>query len=126
MNGRAGGTAAIRPIGREDLEARIAQEVPNNFSLDGGYALVNVLPPDEYRAGHIPGSINIPRGREDWFEEQFQKDKEIVLYCASPDCEAAAAVARELASRGYRHLVHYRGGMSDWRHAGNEIDRGRA
>ncbi|MGQ0593864.1 MAG: rhodanese-like domain-containing protein [Gammaproteobacteria bacterium] len=35
---------------------------------------------------HIPGSINMPHDTEHLFERRFAKDKEIIVYCASPDC----------------------------------------
>ncbi len=70
---------------------------------------------------HIPGSINIPHGNEDVFERRFAKDKEIIVYCASPDCSASDNVAAALVTRGFRRVFDYAGGLSDWQQGGYSI-----
>ncbi|MFH0343068.1 MAG: rhodanese-like domain-containing protein [Chromatiales bacterium] len=66
---------------------------------------------------HIPGSINIPHGNEGVFERRFAKDKEIIVYCGSPDCPASENVAAALVTRGFRRVYHYAGGLT-----GNKAD----
>ena len=67
-----------RTITREALKAR----------LDRGDAitLVEILPPPEYRAGHLPGAIYIPplQVRELAARRLPDPAAEIVLYCAHP------------------------------------------
>ena len=70
---------------------------------------------------HIPGSINIPHGNEDVFERRFAKDKEIIVYCGSPDCPASDNVAAALVTRGFRRVYDYAGGLSDWQQGGYPI-----
>ncbi len=48
-------------------------EQPNNEHRDKGYALINVLTPETFEKEHIPGSINIPLGHEDEFEQRFTR-----------------------------------------------------
>jgi len=46
-----------------------------------GAILLDVRTPDEYRSGHIPGSINVPLNRVD--SEDFDPDAKIYVYCHS-------------------------------------------
>jgi rhodanese-related sulfurtransferase len=116
----------IDTISREELKNKIEQTRPDNASRSGGYALVNVLNADSFEKEHIPGSINIPQGKEDEFENRFGKMKEIIVYCASPDCSASPKAAEELTKRGFVSVRDYEGGMSDWKEAGNEVESGKA
>ena len=109
----------------DELERRLATTPPDNENRSVGYALVNVLKAEAFEDEHIPNSINIPAGEEDRFEQRFNKDKNIVVYCASPSCDASPKAARALADRGFRHVYDYEAGMSEWKNAGNEIAGGR-
>ncbi len=108
----------IKLITRLELKHKIDQHPPNNLDRSHGYALINVLSPEEYRKAHIPESINIPKGREEEFENRFAKNKELILYCASSECPAASSVAKTLLNDyGFNNIIEYKGGMSDWREA---------
>lgn len=98
-------------------------EQPNNEHRDKGYALVNVLPPEEFEKEHIPGSINIPLGGEDEFEQRFANDKEIILYDDSPECDASTRVAEELTRRGFHRIKDYEEGLQEWK-AGDNVVHG--
>jgi rhodanese-related sulfurtransferase len=93
----------------------------NNQDRHRGFALVNVLGEGAFAMAHIPGSINIPHGTEDVFERRFAKDKEIIVYCASPDCPTSDKVAAVLVTRGFRRVYDYAGGFSDWQQGGYPI-----
>jgi rhodanese-related sulfurtransferase len=112
----------VRTISREELKRRLELQNPDNDDRKAGYALVNVVDAKLFERDHIPSSINIPKDAVDEFERRFDKDKDIIVYCASPDCEASPEVARELSSRGFRHVYDYRNGMSDWRMAGHPVE----
>lgn len=116
----------IDTLSREELRDRLRSEQPENEDPRSGYALVNVLGNDAFREEHIPASINIPKGEEDEFERRFEKSKEIVVYCASPDCDASPSVARELVERGFENVLDYEAGMSEWKDAGYPVEAGRA
>jgi rhodanese-related sulfurtransferase len=108
-------------IDRNDLEQRMAAHSLNNQDRHRGFALVNVLGEGAFAMAHIPGSINIPHGTEDVFERRFAKDKEIILYCASPDCPASDKVAAALVTRGFQRVYDYAGGLNDWQQGGYPI-----
>ena len=67
-----------RTITREELKARLDRRDP--------ITLVEILPPPDYRAGHLPGAIYIPpiQVRELAARRLPDPAAEIVLYCAHP------------------------------------------
>src|SRR5262245_39628062 len=73
-------------IDRRQLQRLIKDEGIDNTRVAAGVALVNVLKHKLFREARIPGSINIPLGREEEFEHRFHKDKMIVLYSGSQTC----------------------------------------
>ncbi|GAB6932688.1 rhodanese-like domain-containing protein [Calditerricola satsumensis] len=91
----------VATIGPAELRARL--KGPRAFLL------VDVREPHEYRAGHLPGAINLPLSQLAVQHHRLPKDKPIILYCASGMRSKQAA--RWLKKRGYTHLVNVRGGL---------------
>lgn len=111
-------------ITRDQLARKLETASPNNEDEREGYALVNVLGRDAFEQERIAGSINIPADRLDDFDARFDKGKEIIVYCASPSCDASERAASGLASRGFRRVVDYAEGLSDWKAGGEAITGG--
>lgn len=85
--------------------------------------LVDVRDPDEYRAGHIPGAVNISRGM---LEFKFtndpaleNRDLNIVCYCKTSG--RAALGAKALKEMGYLHVSSIAGGFDAWQAAGKDV-----
>lgn len=116
--------AEMETISQAELSKRLAQEPPDNEDARKGYALVNVLGSEQFAKEHIPNSINIPKGREDEFEKRFSHDKEIIVYCASPECDASPNVAKDLQERGFERVLDFEGGMSSWKEADGPVETG--
>jgi rhodanese-related sulfurtransferase len=112
----------IRTIDRRTLERKLASGAPDHVSKSRGYVLINVLRPADFAAQHIPQSINVPVEDIDVLEDLFSKEKEIILYCASPECDASPRAARLLVASGFENVFDYEQGLSDWRAAGNRLD----
>ena len=75
-------------------------------------AIVDVRYPSDFRKSHIPGAINLPKGK--WHETAgLSKDKLNVLYCYNQTCHMAAEAALELLAEGYR-VVEMEGGFATW------------
>jgi rhodanese-related sulfurtransferase len=86
------------------------------------FVLINVLPEDAFRKEHIPNSRNIPL-EDDNFEDRVKqvaqdKDKRIVVYCASTECDASPKAAKKLEKAGFSQVQDYEVGMKGWREAG--------
>lgn len=117
---------SYQTVSAESLAQRIRQDKPDNDDRKNGYALVNVLGREAFEKEHIPGSINIPKGREDEFEKRFSKDKEIIVYCASSDCDASPAVAEKLADMGFTRVRDFDAGMAGWKAVDGPVEGARA
>jgi sulfur-carrier protein adenylyltransferase/sulfurtransferase len=84
--------------------------------------LLDVREKDEWRAGYIPGAVNIPRGFLEIQAEQKLPDKSapIVAYCAGGTRSAlAAATLQEL---GYTHVETANPGFVRWKDLGYPME----
>ena len=111
---------------REHFEAKVAFSTGTHEVLGvidqrrGEVVILDVRLPSDYRAGHIPGAINLPKGR--WQNARgLSKDKLHILYCYSQTCHLAAEAAIELLSQGYR-VQEMEGGYSTWTAAGYPVE----
>src|SRR4051812_4674268 len=93
-------------ISREELQKKM--ENPDNLQI------VNVLSPDFYDQGLIPGSIKIPLAELDKRYTELDAKREIVTYCAGPHCTASKQAAELLAKKGFK-VRAYEGGLEEWK-----------
>ena len=88
----------------------------------GGYLFLDCREPKEYKMGHVPGSINIPRGLMEFKVAKAVPNKEenIVIYCKSGGrgCLAACTLCR----MGYKNVKNMDGGWLAWEKAGYPIE----
>jgi len=81
---------------------------------DPGFVLLDVRAPALYAEGHVPGAINLPRGKmtprkmAEWVEGTL-----FVVYCAGPHCNGTDKAALKLAELGLRVKVMI-GGVTGW------------
>ena len=83
-----------------------------------GTVLVDVRESDEWRQGHIPQAVAIPRGfLELRVEEKIPDHKApVILQCASGTRSLLAA--RALREMGYENLYNLNGGFNTWKDRG--------
>lgn len=104
----------VDTISTSELESKI--ENSENF------VLVDVLGKDHFEDGHIPGAVNIPlENIASEMLDRFEKDEEIVVYCASESCSASPKAAEKLDSLGFENVKDYEPGVKGWEEAGNEL-----
>jgi rhodanese-related sulfurtransferase len=106
-------------IEREELRRRV--------EAGDRIVLVDALAPMSFARGRLPGAINVQPG---FVDERARhrlpdRDAEIVVYCANPECTSSVEVAERLVELGYRRVRHYPGGKDDWRAAGLPLETGR-
>ena len=92
------------------LSMREAQQVLEHNSE---ITLLDVRTHDEYRQGHIPGSINIPLDRLQHGLSTFlpEKNAQVFVYCLSgARSQSACAI---MARSGYAHVTNI-GGIMSW------------
>jgi rhodanese-related sulfurtransferase len=88
----------------------------------GGYLFLDCREPKEYKMGHVPGAVNIPRGLLEFKIANKVPDKstQIVMYCkkGSRGCLAACTLCR----MGYEKVVNMDGGWLAWEKAGYPVE----
>lgn len=87
-------------------------EVTGMIDRKEDIVIVDVRFPTDYRKAHIPGAVNVPKGK--WHEAQgLAKDKLNILYCYNQTCHMAAEAAVELIALGYP-VAEMEGGFATW------------
>lgn len=96
----------------------------------GNVTVIDIREPDELKQnGKITGSINAPRGMLEFYADasspyhktEFNKEKRIILYCASSGRSALAV--KTLKEMGYTNIAHIDGGLNAWRTADLPIEQ---
>ena len=87
----------------------------------GLITVLDVRPPEEFAAGHLPGAVNIPIDRLESGLSKLSKQREVVAYCRGPYCLMSFEAVLKLRKRGWkaRRLQH---GFPEWKAAGLPVD----
>jgi len=118
--------AEVEQVAREYFEQRGAMEAVESEELlrrvrNGEVTVLDVRPPEEYRAGHIPGALSIPVGELKARLRELPKDREVVAYCRGPYCVMAVEAVKLLRKRGFTaHRLEQ--GVIDWRARGWRVE----
>jgi adenylyltransferase/sulfurtransferase len=97
-----------------------ADQVDQALSNGGGHKLLDVREKEEFRDGHLPGAVSVPRGFLDLRVEEVVPDKStpLILYCAGGTRSLLAG--RTLREMGYTDVTSMSGGYGAWKGAGRE------
>ena len=82
------------------------------------FVLLDVRSPEMFRAGHLPGAINVPYRRiNERNLAEHRPDVLFVVYCTGPHCNGADRAALKLAllDRKVKKMI---GGVSGWKDEG--------
>jgi len=104
---------SLEPIPREELLSRVH---------DGLVTVLDVRPPEEFAAGHVPGAINIPLDELEQRLEELGKDQEIVAYCRGPHCVLAFDAVARLRKKGMK-ARRLEDGYPEWKLAGLPVEQ---
>ena len=83
--------------------------------------IIDVREAEDFAKGHIPGAINLPKGKWD-SSEGLSKDRINVVYCYTITCHLAAAACVELVGKGFP-VMELDGGFETWRENGFDVER---
>ena len=87
-------------------------------SGEPGFVLLDVRGPEHFRAGHVPGAVNIPHRRlTERNVADYPPDTLFVVYCDGPHCNGADKAAVRLARLG-RPVKKMIGGITGWKDEG--------
>jgi rhodanese-related sulfurtransferase len=113
---------------REFLEQRGSMEPVDRDALlermrRGEVTVLDVRPPEEYQAGHIPGALSVPMDELDSRLADLPRDREIVAYCRGPYCVLAIEAVEVLRKSGFE-ATRWEDGVPDWRALGLPVAAG--
>lgn len=91
------------------------------IAAKSGVVIIDALDESYYEKTHIPGSVNLPASHKWSLAEVMQRlpkgtnaTTPIIIYCYSPECNAAEKLWLQLNRLGFYNTMHYSGGISDW------------
>jgi rhodanese-related sulfurtransferase len=87
--------------------------------------VLDVRPPQEFAAGHVPGAVNIPIEELARRLRELPKGKEVIAYCRGPFCLMSFDAMQLLRKKGFK-ARRLRDGMPEWRMSGLPVERTRA
>ena len=105
---------------RDELEAVPAREVLDR-AKKGLVVVLDVRPPEEFAAGHLPGAINIPIHELEKRLNELPKRQEVIAYCRGPYCLMSYDAVSLLRKKG-RKARRLEAGLPEWRAAGLPIE----
>jgi rhodanese-related sulfurtransferase/DNA-binding transcriptional ArsR family regulator len=106
---------------KDDLEPVPARELLDR-AKKGLVTVLDVRPPEEFAAGHVPGAINIPVHELEKRLAELPKRKEVVAYCRGPYCLMSYDAVALLRRKGLK-ARRLEDGLPEWRLAGLPVDR---
>ena len=83
--------------------------------------IIDVRAEEDYRKGHIPGAINLPKKRWDSLEG-LSRDRENIVYCYHQQCHLAANACKFFAEQGYP-VMELEGGFESWEQRGMSVEK---
>jgi phage shock protein E len=110
--GCAAAEDAAPSISPQELELRLAQPEPP--------LLLDVRTPEEFRAGHIPGAINVPHEQVAGRRAELAAPNGVVVYCMRGP--RARVAEQALLASGATGVARLDGGFSAWQAAGLPVE----
>jgi len=106
--------AKIKEISVAEAKAKIESGAP--------LVVLDVREPKEYKKGHLPKAVNLPRGLLEFKVNKVipNKDAYVIVYCKSGGRSALATLT--LKRMGYKNAVSMAGGWKAWVKAGYPIE----
>ena len=110
-------------LGRNNAEADTTpQDVATRLQQGENLLILDVRQPDEYQAGHVPGSTLVPLDQLALRLDELPRDRPIVAMCRSGNRSGVAAGLLKRA--GFTNVANLKGGMIAWQKQGLPVERG--
>jgi rhodanese-related sulfurtransferase/DNA-binding transcriptional ArsR family regulator len=103
----------LEPIPREELLERVR---------NGLVTVLDVRPPEEFAAGHVPGAVNVPLTELEKHLESLDPKHEVVAYCRGPHCVLAFDAVARLREKGVK-ARRLEDGFPEWKQAGLPVEQ---
>jgi len=106
---------------KDGLEPVPARELMSR-ARRGLVTVLDVRPPEEFAAGHLPGAVNIPIDELAKRLRELPRRKEVVAYCRGPYCLMSYDAVSLLRKKGIK-ARRLEAGLPEWRLAGLPVER---
>ncbi len=109
--------AALLACAGEDVAPAISpEELRAEMATGDAPLVVDVRTPEEFRAGHIPGAINVPHDQVAAHAADLTSPNGVAMYCMKGP--RARLGEKALLAQGVTRVLHLEGGFSAWEAAG--------
>ena len=104
--------------GQPHVSAKKFKEI---IASDEKFILLDVRSEAEYKAAHLPGALNVERGRIEWILPNIitKTDRTIYVYCQ--DGKRSGFATERLLEIGYTNTSHIADGFEGWVAAGYPV-----
>lgn len=101
----------LAPVSVDELLAR---------AQSGLVTILDVRPPQEYAAGHVPSAVNISPAHLREQIAQLDAGREVIAYCRGPYCTFSFEAVAALRAQGFTaHRLET--GFPEWKQAGHPV-----
>ena len=109
------------PKSEDEFERIVVQNAKNIFGENAIY--LDVRDPNEFAAGHLPGSINVSRGTLEFqvWNKITDPNAKIYVYCKTTGRSTLAT--KTMNDMGYKNAVLMDAQFEDWIKAGYPVER---
>ena len=114
-------TVRLYYAAKDDLEPVPARELLERAKR-GLVTVLDVRPPEEFAAGHVPGAVNIPVHELEKRLAELPRRREVVAYCRGPYCLMSYDAVVLLRKKGLK-ARRLQDGLPEWRLAGLPVQR---
>jgi rhodanese-related sulfurtransferase len=87
-------------------------ELDSMLKRGGKVNIIDVRAAEDYKEGHIPGAISLPKEQWSTFKG-LSKDRPNVFYCYSIVCQIATKAAKYFAEHEFP-VIELQGGFDEW------------
>lgn len=102
---------SLEPLSRDELMARMRED---------GVTILDVRPPEEFAAGHVPGALNITVEELEDKLGDIPSGQEVIAYCRGPYCVLSFEAVALLRQNGFE-ARRLEDGFPEWKHAGRPV-----
>jgi rhodanese-related sulfurtransferase len=118
----------FQPQGMAPAQARVISfAAVAELVKQNSVVLLDARSREEYRAGHIHGSISIPFEEIGQLMDNIQslpRERWLVTYCDGPPCDLAQLLAQVLLQNRFDRVAVYDAGVNDWTKQGGKLEQG--
>jgi len=108
----------LQKLTMEGQPAVSAKNFKKVIESDNEFVLLDVRSEAEFSAAHLPGALNIERGRMEWIVPNIIKKTDRTIYVYCQDGRRSGFATERLIEMGYTNAINITDGFEAWVTAG--------